>query len=63
MLDFIITICWESMCIIFGNRMPYGRWVCNKVVDLITVCFNFYNATFIHSRLQINKNVTSSADL
>ena len=45
------------------SRMPYGRWVCNQVVDMISVCLNLYNAAFIHNCLHVTNNVASLAEL
>ncbi len=63
MLGFIHMICWESISIVFESRMPYGGWICNKVVDLISVCFNVYNAAFIHSCLHMKKKLHHASGL
>jgi len=62
MLSFITMICWESISIMLESRMPYGRCVCDKVLDVISMCFNLYNAAFIHSRLRMKKNATTSTE-
>ncbi len=63
MLGFINMICLESISHVLDNRMPYGRCDCNKVVDVISVCFNLYNAAFIYSCLQMKKKSHHPSEL
>lgn len=63
-MGFITLICCDpSISIVFENRMPYSRYVCNKVMDVISVCLNLYNTAFIHNCLHMKKKLHDPSEL